>query len=344
MTSKIFLGWDIGGANTKVCVFDENFNIIDMHVKNITIWSNFYNLNNFFKYISSLYSSYDIYNYITITAESCDNFKSRHAGVNQILNNCDFYISGKKYYYTNDNLYIKYDEATANTERLYSTNWMLTSHYLNNLNEINLIIDMGSTTTDFIYKNMSIKDNINDYSRLLNNTLLYAGVVRTPLAMISEKIEFSFCTIPLIKEVFATTGDIFNITNDIDFSKLDYSGADNLDYTKNNSFIRLSRSIGLDYDKKNEQKLIHLCESFKKILMNLVLNNIRLLYNDNLDEISLASVGEGRFLVEDLAIINSIKYKDIEKENFFSIKNVDDKLVYKNLTSALVVMNYFKIK
>ena len=78
--------------------------------------------------------------------------------------------------------------------------------------------------------------------------------------------------------------------------------------------------------------------------MNLVLNNIRLLYNDNLDEISLASVGEGRFLVEDLAIINSIKYKDIEKENFFSIKNVDDKLVYKNLTSALVVMNYFKIK
>ena len=60
--------------------------------------------------------------------------------------------------------------------------------------------------------------------------------------------------------------------------------------------------------------------------------------------ISLASVGEGRFLVEDLAITNSIKYKDIEKENFFSIKNVDDKLVYKNLTSALVVMNYFKIK
>ena len=37
--------------------------------------------------------------------------------------------------------------------------------------------------------------------------------------------------IPLVKELFATTGDIFNITDDINFSSLDYIGADNLNYS-----------------------------------------------------------------------------------------------------------------
>ena len=41
MNSKIYLGWDIGGANTKISVLDTNLNVIDVHFKNLAIWNNF---------------------------------------------------------------------------------------------------------------------------------------------------------------------------------------------------------------------------------------------------------------------------------------------------------------
>ena len=48
MKNKVYIGWDIGGANTKICVFDSNFNIIRVECININIWSNFKELNNLF--------------------------------------------------------------------------------------------------------------------------------------------------------------------------------------------------------------------------------------------------------------------------------------------------------
>ena len=71
---------------------------------------------------------------------------------------------------------------------------------------------------------MNIENNINDHMRLTNKTLLYLGVVRTPLPMIADNIKYKGRDISLVNEVFATTGDIFNIINDIDFSDLDYLG------------------------------------------------------------------------------------------------------------------------
>ena len=35
MTNKIFIGWDIGGANTKICLFDSEYNVIDVISENI---------------------------------------------------------------------------------------------------------------------------------------------------------------------------------------------------------------------------------------------------------------------------------------------------------------------
>ena len=65
MKSKIYLGWDIGGANTKISVFDSNFRIVELHIKNMQIWSNLAEIIYLFKDISEIYKSYDIYNFIT---------------------------------------------------------------------------------------------------------------------------------------------------------------------------------------------------------------------------------------------------------------------------------------
>ena len=114
---------------------------------------------------------------------------------------------------------------------------MLTYSFLNKSEKFNLLLDIGSTTTDIIYKNMKINNNITDFhKRLSNKTLLYAGVVRTPISMLFDKVFLNDKYVPLINEVYSTTGDIFTITNDIFLENTEYLGADNLAYTKKKFF------------------------------------------------------------------------------------------------------------
>jgi (4-(4-[2-(gamma-L-glutamylamino)ethyl]phenoxymethyl)furan-2-yl)methanamine synthase len=344
MKDKLYLGWDIGGANTKVCVFDKNYKIINQHTKNIKVWSNFSEIRVFLKYISSFYSNFDVYNFITITAESCDNFKNRNLGMTEILSNCSNYIKGKTLFFANNGKYVNYDTAIKSTEKLFSTNWILTSKFLNYKKNIDLIIDVGSTTTDIIFKDMNIENNINDHMRLTNKTLLYLGVVRTPLPMIADNIKYKGRDISLVNEVFATTGDIFNINNDIDFSDLDYLGSDNLQFTKENSFTRLARVIGLDYKDCQEKHLIDVANNFKNIFISKIIDNIREIFSDNIDDFTISSIGEGRFIIKEMCKIYNINYTSIDNINYNSIVNVDKNKVYSNMTSALVVLNFIKNK
>ena len=63
MIKEIFLGWDIGGANTKVCVFNSDKKIIRVHKKNINIWDDFNDINSFFNTVLDLYKDFENYKF-----------------------------------------------------------------------------------------------------------------------------------------------------------------------------------------------------------------------------------------------------------------------------------------
>ena len=341
MRKKIYIGWDIGGANTKICIFTDLLEIKNIVVKNIKIWSNFNDLKFFCIYISGLFKDYDIESFITITAESCDNFKNRNLAIKSIIKCCELHIAGKKYYYNNLDKYLSGDEAFISPETLYSTNWMLTYNYLNFTNKYDLIIDIGSTTTDFIYKNMNKTNNINDNLRLKNKTLLYIGCVRTPVAMFINNINYKNSKISLIKELFATSGDIFNITNDINFENLNYTGADNKPYTKDNSYVRLSRMIGIDYTKSDKKNIKDIAFQAKEIFLNTILDNINYLF-PNKNNITISSIGEGKKLIRKICYDHDIKYKSIYNNEIKICENCNQELVYANFTCILPVLFFFK--
>jgi len=341
VAKEIFLGWDIGGANTKVCVFNTEKKIIRVHKKNLKIWDDFNDINLFFDTVLSFYKNYEIKNFITITAESCDNFKDRKEGVTLILSQCNKNIIGKNYYYTNKNTYIDYNQALKEPTNLFSTNWILTANFLNTSKNIDVLVDVGSTTTDILFKNIDIDENINDYKRLTNKTLLYAGVVRTPIPMLTDEVLYRSNTTSLVREVFATTGDIFNILGDIDFSDHDYMGSDNLQFTVENSLVRLSRLIGLDYDRREKKYIIEVAQSIKKLFIKKIIDNINYIFDGNTERLVISSIGEGAFLVEDMCKMCKLTYKSIENENIFNFEDVNKKLVYENITAALVVKNFF---
>ena len=154
MNKNIYIGLDIGGANTKVTVFDVNLNIVNVISKNIHVWNDINELSFFFKHISDNYESFYISYFVTITAESCDNFVNREEGIHSIVKICNNELSGDVLFYNNLDSYVKYNIALKEPKNLISTNWLLTNKFLGNNSNIDLLIDIGSTTTDFIYKNV----------------------------------------------------------------------------------------------------------------------------------------------------------------------------------------------
>ena len=215
---------------------------------------------------------------------------------------------------------------------------MLTLSFLNSSKNIDIIIDIGSTTTDIIYKNMNITENLSDYKRLCNNTLIYMGVVRTPLSMIIDNISYKKKISPLINELYATTGDIFNITNDIDFTNSHYRGADGQSYERENSFIRISRNIGFDYNKNDEKHLIEVSKEIKKQIIRKIFSSLSNILDNMPNNPIISSVGEGSFIVRELCKDKNLNYKPV--------KNIENDLfnnsyhnIYKNFPSALVVLN-----
>lgn len=342
MNDNIYLGWDIGGANTKVAIFNSSFEVIDFYFKTISIWNNLSTLKDFLKDISKIYKNSNTTHFISLTAESCDNFNNRDHGVISIVNLCDTNLVGLKKYYSNNNQYISFKEAVKNPQVLYSTNWMLTLNYLNNSKQTNLIIDIGSTTTDFVYKDMCVNENINDFMRLANRTLLYQGVVRTPIPMFVDNIIFGEKKIPVIKEVYATSGDIFCILKDIEFKNKSYIGADELPYSEQDSLNRISRLIGKDYNKYDRELVISVVKDLKaKFIINIV-KNIKYIEKLIGEKLIISSIGEGRSLIQEICYNEKIEFLTIDKIDDLKIncnnKGID---VYSHFTSVLIVLNYF---
>ena len=187
----------------------------------------------------------------------------------------------------------------------------------------------------------NFKNNINDHKRLVNKTLLYAGVIRTPIPMLTDEVLYDSKYTSLVREVFATTGDIFNVLGDIDFSDHCYIGSDNLQFTLENSLVRLSRLIGLDYDQSDKKNIIQVAYSIKMLFIEKIINNINYIFNGSTDGLIISSIGEGSFLVQDMCKIHKLNYRSMKNENIFNLEDLDKKLVYENLTAALVVKNYF---
>ena len=71
--------------------------------------------------------------------------------------------------------------------------------------------------------------------------------------------------------MYATTGDVFCMLDDIDFSKLPYVGSDNLPFSKENSYRRILRSFGLDENYKDSSLVISISKQLKQIFLENIL-------------------------------------------------------------------------
>ena len=167
MKSKIkYLGIDIGGAHFKIVGLDEKKSVCFSEYRKCYIWKGLENLRKEIDYTNSLNLQKDASCGITMTAELCDNFKSKKHGAIEISRLCKKLNFNYSFYTNSQKIFSK--NMQKNYKNVISMNWHSIGRYFLTKFDNLMVVDFGSTTTDFIcIKNSKIvNDGFEDFSRL----------------------------------------------------------------------------------------------------------------------------------------------------------------------------------
>ena len=278
MTIKTYIGWDIGGSNTKISIIKSNRANSEVH--EIELWHDD-GLSKLKKLVSDFgINQSDTYHGITLSGEMCDIFPSRENGINTILS---FFkkFSSNTYIYSSSG-FLKLHKIRE-YKKVASMNWYSVGELISKKIDNCIIIDMGSTTTDFIMikNNTIINKRVDDFTGLNNDELLYTGFLRSPIYALTDKVRVNMMSSKVIPENFSTMADVYQILKILDI-KYDYtSRADRRSKTLLNSYKRVSRSFGFDF-KQNHKKIIDkLCREIMHIHMAKIYRSLRIIIKKN---------------------------------------------------------------
>ncbi len=294
------LGLDIGGANTKIAVLDNNK--IDEELHYFPIWKRKDELELFIGKIVNRFLPDKIA--LTMTAEISDAFYNKREGVRFILNAVkrNFRIKNEIYVLTTDAELISLKKIKENYINIASANWTATARYIAENYRTGILIDIGSTTTDII----PIKDGRiiakgkTDMERLQNNELLYSGVLRTNVATIVNSIPVRKRKTGVSSEYFAITADVYRILNDITEKEYICETPDGRDKGIDECMARLARVICADTEILNKNDIKEIATHLKK-MQKMVIGDAIKKISDRTKINNVFICGIGGFLAEEAA-------------------------------------------
>ena len=163
-----------------------------------------------------------------------------------------------------------------------------------------LFIDIGSTTTDIVaIEAGKVKSlNLSDASRMADDSLVYTGVVRTPVMALAQKLLFEGQLVNVAAEYFATMADVYRLTGELLPEHDMAETADGKGKTALKSARRLARMIGHDVETKPMQTWINLANNCKTLQMNQIKAAIAKHLKPNM---TIIGAGAGSFLVQQIA-------------------------------------------
>lgn len=312
---NIYIGWDIGGAHTKYTINSKALVKPDSIIIPLQLWKSLEPLKKLINDIYDKYSHrYTIINGLTMSGEMCDSFNNREEGVKKILSLFNR-GSSKNYIYTSKHGIVPMNKY-KNCKYIASMNWHIIASYVKNIYKNVIAIDLGSTTTDIILiKNYKcINQRIDDHTGLKSSELIYTGVLRTPIFSVVKSISYNRQIYNLIPENYATMADIYRVLGVIG-SQEDYSTtADGRSKSQLNSFMRVSRLLGLDYTSKYKKLILGLSrkimsEHYDQIRYNIHSHITKLFLNEK--DLKFIGMGVGRNIIKRICQKNRWDYVDL---------------------------------
>ncbi len=349
------IGWDVGGAHLKAALLDGNGKLVNVIQVPCALWRGLCELEDAIDLVLNAFTFRPVLHAITMTGELVDLFDNRKAGVEAISRVMEAKLNGSKRFYTaqfDTNAlhadFVALGEVEQYWRQIASANWFASASYvgqrLQQVKDIQhgLLIDIGSTTSDFILleNNQPKCMGFTDASRMQTEELVYTGVVRTPLMAVAQKVRFENSTTSVAAEYFATTADVYRLTGDLQAEDDMADTADGQDKTELASARRIARMIGHDVEDADLKTWVVLAREFKAQqvmrLQSVAEHHIsRIKDNNQNNKIAIIGAGAGCFLAKEIASLINTRYVDITEL-------VDNNLEYTSDDASTNLMNLYR--
>jgi probable H4MPT-linked C1 transfer pathway protein len=153
-----------------------------------------------------------------MTGEMVDLFPTRAEGVARLAAQLAERLGPSLLLYAGRDGWVVPHRARAHWPSIASANWRASADLLAARLPDALLVDIGSTTTDFIAVRAGrVQAQGDSYAeRLATGELVYQGVVRTPLCALARRVPFGGRDVNVMNEFFASTADVYRLTGELD--------------------------------------------------------------------------------------------------------------------------------
>jgi probable H4MPT-linked C1 transfer pathway protein len=305
MPSESTIGWDLGGAHLKAARLDPHGRVMQVVQLPCPLWQGLSHLQIAIDSALQQFSSPRARHAVTMTGELADLFDNRREGVRDLLETFSTRVSPQQIgVYAGAAGFVTVDQQEAFWEQIASANWRATAEFLAGRLPEALLVDVGSTTTDIVPSKQSVLAcGRDDRERLVQEELVYTGVVRSSIMSVVDRIPFNGEWVPIMAEQFATTADVYRLTGELPEDADQMPSADGKGKSPLESARRLARMLGCDVhsapfaawrrcaDYVAEAQLTRICNACHRVLSRGILQS----------DAPLIGAGVGRFLVMKLA-------------------------------------------
>lgn len=339
MDKPLYCGWDVGGAHLKAALLDKNGTVQRVTQVPCALWRGLDILEAAVKQILQDFQvGAEVAHAVTMTGELVDLFENRQQGVQEISHVMQKMLGdGVIFFCTNrENNFVSASQVSAHWQTIASANWFASATWMAKSMPTGLLIDMGSTTTDFIVLQSGVPHCVgfNDADRMASQELIYTGVVRTPLMAIAQQINFKGKLTGIAAEYFATTADVYRLLDELATEEDMADTADGQAKTTFATARRIARMIGRDVEEATPQDWRNLADNFKKsqlkMLREAALQHIARLLAlvPNLITVHITGVGAGQFLLKQLV-------SDLNKEKTTLTRDLHFQFIACNLADKI---------
>jgi (4-(4-[2-(gamma-L-glutamylamino)ethyl]phenoxymethyl)furan-2-yl)methanamine synthase len=310
--SDATLGWDVGGAHLKAALVSASGEVLEVFQVACPLWRGMAELERALGKVLGQLESVPQRHAVTMTGELVDIFPNRRAGVLQIAHFMSEHLNDEVLFYSAKQGFVNASKVPLYADSIASANWHASASLIAKSINQAVLVDIGSTTSDLILikHGLVASQGFSDAERMRFDELIYAGVVRTPLMALCQKVSFDGHLVNVAAEHFATSADVYRLTGDLALEDDMADTADGAGKTMQESARRLARMIGLDVEDADMIVWKTLALEFRKTqIMRL---QEALGHLDNNQDIPLVGAGTGRFLVRALADQMNKTYVDVE--------------------------------
>jgi probable H4MPT-linked C1 transfer pathway protein len=253
-----FLGWDIGGVNTKAALVVDGLprrvmtRAFELQRAPETLTALLVDV------ASAIGATHVDAHAVTMTAELSQMFRTKRDGVSFVLDAVESAFPGAPVHvYTTDGSFVAPAAARAQPLAVAAANWVATAHVVARQHPDALLVDVGTTTTDLIpiVGGTVAASGRNDPERLASGELVYTGAVRTPVEAIVRDVPMGNGRARVAAEAFALSGDVHVWLGDLAPGDYDAATPDGRPPERRFAGERLARVVCADREMLDDEAI-----------------------------------------------------------------------------------------